>query len=581
MGSTNTHSKPPFRRSAGNAGLVAFLLLTTSSTALFAEDIDVKKEIAELKSMIHAQNAQITSLKAAVGEQRTETRHNKEKIKVVAERAYAPPALPPGYTATGFNPIGGFDDKKLHFGGITITPGGFMAAESVYRTRATQSGIISNFASIPFGQTSLAHTSEFKASAQQSRFAMLAEGAITPSILGAGYVEIDFLGAGTTSNLNQTNSYVPRVRNLYTTFDFNDSGFHVLAGQNWSLMTLNSKGITPRNEVGPPTIDNQPMPGYVYTRVPQLRITKDFDKRLWVSLSAEASQTSFANGCNATVANTGAAIAATALPVGTGNVTCVAQGTGGGFAQAGETNQFSLNHVPDVIGKIAYEARIADRDVHIEGEGMYRDFYDRVNYGTLLATGYSGGSANQDTTGYGFGGGIVAAVIPGKLDFEANGLVGRGIGRYSGSPLGDATIDNNGSIRPLYGQSVNGGFVLHATPTLDFYASAGMDQLTASYQSNGAGGYTGYGAPNANDTGCNIEGSAATTCAGNTHRVWQLTGGVWDKIYQGKFGFFRAGLQYSYTQRELYASSNGPGGASVTPKTEDHMLLTSLRYYPF
>ena len=34
-------------------------------------------------------------------------------------------------------------------------------------------------------------------------------------------------------------------------------------------------------------IDAQPAPGYYYTRQPQIRITKDFDKKLWLSLSAE------------------------------------------------------------------------------------------------------------------------------------------------------------------------------------------------------------------------------------------------------------------------------------------------------
>lgn len=573
-----THSRPVPRSNARRTGFLAFLLLTTSSTALFAEDADVKKEIAELKAMVHAQNAQISSLKAAVGEQRVETRRTKEKIKVVADRTYEPPMRSPGYDAGGFNPIGGFDDKKLHFGGITITPGGYFAAESVFRTRATQAGLISNFSAIPFPNSSLTHTSEFKPSAQQSRFAMLVEGNITPSILGAGYLETDFLGDGTTSNNNQTYSYVPRVRNLYVTLDFNDFGFHVLAGQSWSLATLNSKGITPRNEVFAPTIDNQPMPGFVYNRQPQIRVVKDFDKKLWMALSLESPQTTFGNGCNATVNNTGAAIAAT-TPVAGVNVTCEAQGTGGGYGQTGQTQQFTLNHIPDVIAKVAYEARVADRDVHIEGMGFYRDFYDRVNYGTLAAAGYTGGSSNKDTTGYGVGGGLVAAVIPKRLDFQMNGLIGRGIGRYTGSPISDATIANDGSVRALGGRSINGGFVLHATPQFDLYAFAGSDTIDAGYSSNGAGGYTGYGAPNANDSGCYIEGSA--NCAGNTHRIWQLTGGLWDKIYEGKFGYFRAGVQYSFTQRELFTSSNGPGGVSGTPKTSDSTFLTSLRYYPF
>ncbi len=124
-------------------GLVAALLLSTSSMALHAEDRDLQRELDALK-------AQISSLKAAVAEQRSETKKNKEKIKVVADRAIAPPVAPPGYTAGGFQPIGGYDDKKLHFGGITLTPGGFVAAEGIFRSRTTGADVNTPFWQLRF-----------------------------------------------------------------------------------------------------------------------------------------------------------------------------------------------------------------------------------------------------------------------------------------------------------------------------------------------------------------------------------------------------------------------------------------------
>jgi len=42
----------------------------------------------------------------------------------------------------------------LHYKGITITPGGFLAAETVWRQRATASDINTPFNSIPFGGAS-------------------------------------------------------------------------------------------------------------------------------------------------------------------------------------------------------------------------------------------------------------------------------------------------------------------------------------------------------------------------------------------------------------------------------------------
>ncbi len=79
---------------------------------------------------------------------------------------------------------------------------------------------------------------------------------------------------------------------------------------------------------------------------------------------------------------------------------------------------------------------------------------------------------------------------------------------------------------------------------------------------------------NAN-AGCAIEGSTLT-CTGNTRPVRQATIGAWDTICNGNYGQLRAGAQYSYTQRTGFSAT--VGGA---PKTDENVVLTSLRYYPF
>jgi hypothetical protein len=418
--------------------------------------------------------------------------------------------------------------------------------------------------------SALGNTHEFKASARQTRFALLVEGNVSPGIVGSGYIEGDFLGVGTGSNNNATNSYVPRLRHAYLNVDLAESGFHILAGQAWSLVGENSKGITPRNEVGMITIENQPTPGLVSARQVQLRLTKDFDKKLWLSVSAEESATTFGSGCGAIVSNTGAAVAPTTVVNGQ-TVTCQAGGVNG-YAQGGETTPYSLNQAPDIIGKIAYEARVADRDVHLETFGLYRNYLDRVNY-------TNGTNVSQSTNSFAIGGGIVATIIPQRLDMIATGLIGKGIGRYGASGLGDATLAANGAVAPLRGADFFGGFVFHATDKIDLYSYGGFEKLYAKYSATAPGVYVGYGAPNAVDTGCYIEGS--TACAGNTHLVWQVNGGIWDKIYQGPFGYVRAGLQYTYVKRDLFASTAGPGGSRITPSGDDHIFYTSLRYYPF
>jgi len=61
----------------------------------------------------------------------------------------------------------------IHFKGITITPGGFMAAESVYRTRALGADINTPFNSLNFPGSGQNAISEFFGSGRQSRVSML------------------------------------------------------------------------------------------------------------------------------------------------------------------------------------------------------------------------------------------------------------------------------------------------------------------------------------------------------------------------------------------------------------------------
>ena len=262
--------------------------------------------------------------------------------------------------------------------------------------------------------------------------------------------------------------------------------------------------------------------------------------------------------------------------------------------------------MPDVIAKAAYEARIADRDVHLEAFGIYRDFYDRVASTNSLGVAQNN---NFDTTGYGVGGGLVVPVIPKRLDFQASGIYGRGIGRYGTSQLPDTALNNDGSLKPIQEGMLLGGLTLHATPAIDLYLFSGIEREFRSYNQNlvagtgaGAGTFYGAGAPGAvtaNVQGCNLEPNAAAASnpigvctagtAGNTKQLFQITAGMWDKLYKGSFGEVRVGLQYQYTERQIFNNvpgvQNGAGGVIYTnnyqPKANDQAVLTSLRYYPF
>ena len=587
-------------------GFAAALLLSCSPIALHAEtsNNELAKEIAELK-------AQIRELRGSVSATRTETRREVQKVKAVAARTPAPP--PPVFAAIpeGATPVFVTADKKMQYGSLTITPGGFIAMESASRTRTEQTDF-SAFNNIPFNNSDLAHTSENRFTARQSRPAVLIEAPISSSMLVSGYGEFDFLGAGTNTNLNQASSYVPRIRHLYATLDNLDYGYHVLAGQTWSLVTLNSKGITPRNEVTPPQIDAAYLPGFEYARIPQIRFTKDFGKKLWLSVDLEASQSAGINtgACGTTVGNAGGADGTANINAGAGSQagsqtiaanaatgvisgTCLTPGNNGFFGQGGSQANYSLNTVPDVAVKGAYEARFLDRDIHFEAAGIYRDEYNNTNYGLAAPAASSfanpGGyasSSNQHATGYGIEGGIIVPVVPKKLDFQASTLVGRGLaGRFASTAgLPDATVQADGRLHPIGYASGLVGLTYHVTPSIDVFAFAGAEQLNRSFSEiNGA--EVGYGLTGGvNNYGCNVEGGS---CTGQTHRTAQLLFGINDKLYKGSFGEVRVAVNYSYTVRELFAATTVANGVPtaaaplVSAKANESTILTSFRYYPF
>jgi hypothetical protein len=553
--------------------------------------------IQDLAAEIAALKAENREMKKAIADMHGETRRTAEKVSKVAQQrpAYVPPQ-PGEPVPVGSTPVFVTADKKLIFGGLTLTPGGFLAGESVFRSKTTNSDINSAWNNIPMGNNPLGATNEYRLTGRQSRVSLLAEGAINRSTLASGYGEFDFLGAGTTSNATDTNSYAPRIRQLYTALDWNDIGLHFMAGQSWSLSTLNSKGITPRNEVPPPVIDGQFLPGFIFARQAGVRLTKDFDKKLWVSLALEEAQTtSVTAACQGTALSL--AGGAAAVPVSVSplvNAICAGTASGAGFSQYGQP--YSLNHLPDIIGKVAYEANVFDRNVHLEAMGIYKDLYD-ASAPAIATVSIPGVINTHDTTGFGVGGGLIVPVLPKLLDFQGSAMAGRGIGRYGAGLLPDSTINPDGSLRPIGEIMGSAGFTLHATPALDIYAFGGIEKENPSYgvvpTAAGTPAFFGYGAPNALNSGCNVMNAAAATCAGQTQTLWQLTGGFWDKIYEGNYGEVRVGVQYSYSQRDFFQTTyNGAfvAGSGQTlaqeqltyaPKTAESTIMTSIRYYPF
>jgi hypothetical protein len=176
----------------------------------------------------------------------------------------------------------------------------FIEGASIFRTRNETADISSSFnTGIPMPNNPNYHISEFRESAHQSRFALLAQGRVDEDTKLAGYFETDFQSAGTTSNSVESNSYTLRLRQAYATVDKNDWGTYILGGQSWSLLTMFKEGMTPRQENIPLTIDGQYVPGFTWLRNPQFRVVQHFGELYAAGLALESPQAVVFSGPNA------------------------------------------------------------------------------------------------------------------------------------------------------------------------------------------------------------------------------------------------------------------------------------------
>jgi hypothetical protein len=362
----------------------------------------------------------------------------------------------------------------------------------------------------------------------------------------SGYYEVDFLGAAPTANEVESNSFNPRQRQLWGQVEFNN-GFSVLAGQSWSLLTTDRKGLGTFHEMIPLTIDSQYVVGYNWTRQPGVRVTKGFNDHVWVALAAENPET---------------ALNVTNPPPGVFglNSSTNAQSPNSQFTLSNVpgANGISTDLAPDLIGKMVFEPGWG----HYEIKALGRFFRDR----------FSG--TNNITAG---GGGGIAAVLPVTKKFDAilEGLAGTGIGRYGASIGPDVTLRPDGTIVPIRALQTMAGLEFHANSNWDFYIYGGDEYYSRTAYANSSGKGVGYGSPLADNSGCSVETPSPTQlCQAQTRSIWQIQPGLWRRFYKGPAGTAQFGISYSYTYRSTWVGANG-----FQPKGIDNMIMTSFRYY--
>jgi hypothetical protein len=251
-----------------------------------------------------------------------------------------------------------------------------------------------------------------------------------------------------------------------------------------------------------------------------------------------------------------------------------------------------------MIAKIAVDAP----HFHFEAAGISRFFRDRVYPQVgVAATGYvanSGGTTAYNDTKV--GGGAEAGIRGTSkfIDVAATGMYGSGIGRYGSSQLTDVTVHPNGTLEPIKSGHGLLSIETHPAPKLDLYAYYGGEYAQRTLYATGvtATPYTGYGAPNASDTGCNVEtpvttsgftGSVTPTgaCASPTRFIQEgMFGFTYKAINSPKFGRLQYQATYSYLQRQSWSgvTSGTYGSPTATfgsPRAINNMIHVSMRYY--
>jgi hypothetical protein len=427
----------------------------------------------------------------------------------------------------------------LHYKGIGITPGGFTAAETVFRTKATGGDIPTAFNALPYEGADAYSLSEFYGSARQSRLSLMAEGKTSWGTL-RGYYEADFLGTGISSNNNQSNSYVLRQRVIWGQAETN-SGWAFTGGQLWSLATEDKKGISNLSGdiLTPQTIDPNYVTGFIWTRQYGLRVTKTFNKAAFgVALenpqllytASLAGNTPYAvlGSAGANGGNYNAAISASGTTTyiqnygnqaetdSAGNTIEVAVPQYATIVANTNVANISFNKAPDVIFKAAFDPGWGHYEIFGIAGFAHETVYpgtttNSVKYGGQAdAEGFNGGAAggkfaSSTTAGSysdsivvgGVGGSLRVPIVPNVLTFGVKGLFGPGVGRYGDSTLADVTANDSGNLVPIH--NVSGLFTLEATPTsrLSIYLNYGGDYAGRADYGTGSAIASTLGSPSA------------------------------------------------------------------------------------
>ena len=431
---------------------------------------------------------------------------------------------------------GGPAPLQLHLGTTTIIPIGFMDMTAVSRSTNPGTGIGTNFGGIPYSNTAAGSLTETRLSIQNSRIGARVDAKVGGSNV-LGYWESDFLGQlGNPPNGGiavSSNSYTLRLR-LYWV-DVRYSKFEFLAGQSWSMMTPNRRGISPLpgDIFYSQDIDVNYQLGLTWGRIPGFRFLYHFTPETTFGVAFENSEP-YVGGANGAGAITPPAALAGLL---------------GGQVNNGASVITAPAVHPDIIAKLAFDP---SPKFHIEFVGL--ESTNKIVNPTTFQTHTKAG-----------GGGSI------NLNFElfknfrllTNNFWSNGGGRYIFGQAPDFILRANGDISLVHSGSTVSGFeyTVGKTYPTQYYVYYGgvLIKRNTALDANGTTriGYGFPGSPNSQN-----------------RAIQEVTFGTNTTFWRDpKYGALNLMFQYSYLQRNPWFVATG------APKLAHFQMgFVNLRY---
>src|SRR5271168_3205153 len=429
---------------------------------------------------------------------------------------------------------------SIKLGDAVLTPGGFVDFENIFRTTNTQSNIATNFATIPFSNTALGSTSEFRSTAQFSRLNFKIEDHFRGTDF-LGYVEGDFSGNSAPNVYQSVNGLTNRLR-LY--FGYARHGnWEVLGGQTWSWLTPNRVGIGPiPSDLAITYNEDQNLGvGVPYTRAAEFRVAYHVNEHWAMGVGIENSNQFIGNYV--------------ALP---------AQFSSIGSQFDNNANAGAANLMPDIIAKTTHDTDLAARHFHAELTGFLTSAHASVEP--------VGSTEFRNHTAFGGGGQIATnyELVRNKLVVLANAFWSDGGAHYlvgTGPELvvrpNFAGTDVNLSM--LHAGAGSAGLEWRASEKeacavyygADYYGRNFFPDTTNTTNPGAIIGYGGPGSPNTNNRAIQ-----------QVTFDWLLT--FWKSPRHGALQYY---TQYSYlTRAPWFVAPDNPRNAHLS------MVYDGVRY---